>query len=322
MHPSERLIVYSAPIDNDYHLWTMDLDDPRAKHRLTEGNPYALTPAFSASGDTIYYVEADAQRQFRIKRIPTHGGAPETVEISRWDYGEATGELSLSITGADDAAVTARVSITHADGHPVAFAGDATYFDSQTGRHYFYVEAAAEFDLPAGTYTVLAARGPMAPVAQTEVRVPANDTATAELTISPIWDARAAGYISADHHVHLNGDGHHRADHQDALRLMAGEALDQLAPMSWNRWERRIDSGIVGQDSVRDERVVHQGQEVRSHFHGHIGLLGVDTPFAPWFFGPSNPTLGDPDLTNGDVIAFADKHDVFPTYIWTRPSRQ
>ncbi|MEX2478119.1 MAG: hypothetical protein WD357_06755, partial [Gracilimonas sp.] len=28
-HPKQRLIVFSAPIDNDYHLWTMDLDDTR-----------------------------------------------------------------------------------------------------------------------------------------------------------------------------------------------------------------------------------------------------------------------------------------------------
>jgi TolB protein len=314
-HPSQRLIVYSAPIDNAYHLWTMDLDDPRVKHRLTEGDPYALTPAFSASGDSIYYVELDARRQFRMMRMPTYGGTPEIVKIERWNYGEATGTLALSVTGADETAVTARVSITRADGHPVAFAEDATYFDPQTGRHYFYVEGEAVFELPAGRYTALAARGPMAPVARTEVRVRANATATAELDVRPIWDARAEGYVSADHHVHLNGDGHHRANHDHALRLMAGEDLDQLAPMSWNRWERRIDRDILGKVSVRGDRVVHQAQEVRSHFHGHIGLLGVETPFAPWFFGPHNPTLGDPDLTNGDVIAFADQHGAFAIYV-------
>ena len=41
-HPTQRLIVFSAPIDNDYHLWTMDLDDTRVKKRLTYGNPTRL----------------------------------------------------------------------------------------------------------------------------------------------------------------------------------------------------------------------------------------------------------------------------------------
>lgn len=314
-HPKRRLIVYSAPIDNDYHLWTMDLDDPRVRHRLTDGNPYALTPAFSADGNSIYYVEADARRQFRLMRMATYGGTPEPVAITRWNHGEATGGLALSLAGADGKAVTARVSISRADGHPVAFDGDATYFDPQTGRHYFYVEGVAAFNVPAGRYTVLAARGPMATVETTEVQVRANTTSTAELAFTPIWDARAEGYVSADHHVHLNGDGHHRATHDHALRLMAGEALDQLAPMSWNRWERRIDRAILGKETLRDGHAVKQAQEVRSHFHGHVGLLGVKTPFAPWFFGPKNPTLGDPDLTNGDVFDFADRQGAFAVYV-------
>lgn len=314
-HPTQRLIVYSAPIDNDYHLWTMDLDDPRVKHRLTDGNPYATIPAFSADGDNIYYVDLDEDRQFHIMQIPTYGGTPEQLNITKWNYGTPTGTLSLAMANSDGDPLTARVSISGADGHPVAFSGDATYFDSQTGRHYFYVEGNANFTLPAGRYSVLAARGPMTPLVETEVEVREGSNARADLTLTEIWDANSAGYVSADHHVHLNGDGHHRADHEDALRLMAGESLDQLAPMSWNRWERRIDRDILGKETTRDGRTVQQGQEVRSHFHGHIGLLNVETPFAPWFFGPFNPTLGDPDLTNGDVLEFAEKHDAFPTYV-------
>jgi len=315
VHPELRLIVYSAPIDNDYHLWTMDLDDPRVRHRLTDGHPYAMTPAFSADGEHVYFVELDDRRQFRLMRLPTYGGAAEPVRITNWNYAAPTGTLSVSLTDAGGEPVTARVSISHADGHPVAYSGDATYVDPQSGRHYFYVEGETEFTLPAGRYTVLAARGPMSQVAETEVRVRGGQSAEAELAVSKIWDAAAAGYVSADHHVHLNGDGHHRADHEDALRLLAGESLDQLAPMSWNRWERRVDRGILGQETSRDGRTVHQGQEVRSHFHGHIGLLNVETPFAPWFFGPNNPTLGDPDRTNGEVFEFADRHGAFATYV-------
>ena len=315
VHPELRLIVYSAPVDNDYHLWTMDLDDPRVRHRLTDGHPYATSPAFSADGEHIYFVQLDDRRQFRLMRLPTYGGAPEPVEVTNWNYAAPTGTLSLSLTDADGEPVTARVSISHADGHPVAFSGDATYVDPQTGRHYFYVEDSAEFRLPVGRYRVLAARGPMSRVAETEVRVRGGQAAEAALAVSQIWDAAAAGYVSADHHVHLNGDGHHRADHDDALRLLAGESLDHLAPMSWNRWERRVDRGILGQETTRDGRTVHQGQEVRSHFHGHIGLLNVETPYAPWFFGPNNPTLGDPDRTNGEVFDFADRHGAFATYV-------
>jgi TolB protein len=85
--------------------------------------------------------------------------------------------------------------------------------------------------------------------------------------------------------------------------------------MSWNRWERRIDEAVMGQQTAEGDRIVQQGQEVRSHFHGHIGLSGGSNTFAPWFFGPNNPTLGNPDLTNGDVLAFAEANGAFPTYV-------
>lgn len=314
-HPRERLIVYSAPIDNTYHLWTMDLDDPRVTHRLTNGDAYALTPAFSADGENVYYVEADDARQFQLRRIATYGGEPQTINVREWEGSSPTGTLSLEVTDALDQPVTARISIVREDGHPVAFHRDATYFDPQTGRYYFYAEGKTDFALPAGRYTALIARGPMAPLVEKEFRIRENRESAVTALLTPVWNAAAAGYVSADHHVHLNGDGHHRANHGDALRLMAGEDLDQLGPMSWNRWERRIDEAVMGQQTAEGDRIVTQGQEVRSHFHGHIGLSGANKKFAPWFFGPNNPTLGNPDLTNGDVLAFAEANGAFPTYV-------
>ena len=314
-HPDQRLIVYSAPIDNDYHLWTMDLDDPRVKHRLTEGTPFAVTPAFSADGNQVYFVDLDENRQFRLMRISTYGGAPEQVMISNWELGEASGKLDVQLSDAAGNPITARVSIVREDGSPVAFHEDATYADPQTGRHYFYVEGKAQFDLPVGKYEISAVRGPMTLVVKSTVSVGDNTSTSANLSLSPIWDAAAAGYVSADHHVHLNGDGHQRSTHKDALRAIAGEALDLLAPMSWNRWERRIDASLVGKETIRDGRIVVQSQEVRSHFHGHVSLLGVETPYSPWFWGPTNPKLGDPDRSNGEVIAYADRMGGFTTYV-------
>lgn len=319
VHPRQRLIVYSAPIDNDYHLWTMDIDHPEVTSRLTHGHPFALTPAFSADGEQIYFVDLDEARQFRLQRMATYGGEATQVEIKRWDYGTPTGTLSVSLKDAGGQPITARVAIAAMSasgaGHPVAYGEDATYFDSQTGRHYFYVAGQSTLTLPVGEYSVTVARGPMAPIVKQQVQVRAGGNATASATLAPMWDAAAAGYVSVDHHIHLNGDGHHRASHQNALRLLAGEDLDNVSPMSWNRWERRIDAPLMGVRTAEAGRVVDQAQEVRSHYHGHVGLLGTKKPFAPWFFGPTNPALGNPDLTNGDVIAFAQAHGAFATYV-------
>ncbi len=314
-HPVQNLIVYSAPIDNAHHLWTMDLKDPRVKNRLTEGDPFAITPAFSTDGNQVYFIELDENRQFRLMRISTYGGSSEEVKISNWNLGEATGTLNVTVKDTAGKMITARVSIVREDGNPVAFHEDATFFDPQTGRHYFYLEGESKFNLPVGNYRVTAVRGPMTPITESTIQVVQDKSTEASLTLTPIWDAAAAGYVSADHHVHLNGDGHHRATHEDALRAMAGEDLDLLAPMSWNHWERRIDASILGKETIKDGRIVVQSQEVRSHFHGHVGLLGAKEPYAPWFWGPTNPKLGDPDRSNGEVLDFADRTGAFTIYV-------
>ncbi|CAL67930.1 hypothetical protein GFO_2984 [Christiangramia forsetii KT0803] len=247
--------------------------------------------------------------------ISTYGGSAEEVKISNWDLGEESGKLKVNLANAVGNKVTARVSIVREDGLPVASHEDATYFDPQTGRYYFYLKGESQFDLPVGKYTVTAVRGPMTPVVESTVLVNKDNISEVSLSLEPIWDAGAEGYVSADHHVHLNGDGHYRADHKDAIRAMEGEDLNLLAPMSWNRWERRIDEAIVGRETVVDGRIVTQGQEIRSHFHGHVSLLGVEEPYTPWFWGPNNPTLGDPNRSNGEVVEYAQNSGAFLTYV-------
>ena len=305
LHPSADLMVYSAPIDNDYHLWTMDMSTPLVTHRLTNGTSFALTPAFSASGDHIYYVELTDNRQFQLMRVATYGGKPEAVIVKDWDYGESTGQLIVNIDHVGDKPKIARVSIVSASGHPVSNPDGATFVDSQTGRTYFYVDQSVSLTLPLGNYDVIAAQGPTTRLFTSKAKVKKSGSKAVNVLLTPLWDSAEHGYVSADFHVHLNGDGHQRAKHQDALLQIQGEDLNYLAPMSWNRWERRIDREMIGVSSVEGSYSVVQGQEVRSHFHGHLGLLNVKEPFAPWFFGPSNPKLGDTNLTNGDVFAFA-----------------
>jgi TolB protein len=315
VHPKQSLLVYSAPIDNDYHLFTMDLADTRVSHRLTDGASFALTPAFGADGNHIYYVELTDKRQFRLMQINTYGGRSSEVKVKKWDYGENTGTLMVSTVDAQQKPVAARVSIVSSDGHPVAATNSATFTDPQTGRSYFYIDGSETFLVTTGKYKIEAVRGPMTELKSTSVRVRKAKPSNVKIEFTPLWNSADAGYRSADFHVHLNGDGHHRARHDDALLLMKGEDLNYLSPMSWNRWERRIDKHIIGKRSVDGNHVISQGQEVRSHFHGHVGLLNVTEPYTPWFFGPNNPSLGDTNLTNADVFSYANQVGAFATYV-------
>jgi TolB protein len=247
--------------------------------------------------------------------IPTFGGEPREVAITRWDYGVETGTLVVETRDAQGELVPARLAMNAADGHPVAAPDGPTYVDPETGRYYLYSTGRAEFVLPVGHYSILAARGPMTVMARANPEVGRDSRAVAKLRLETLWSAEAAGYVSVDQHVHLNGDGQHRATHADMLRLLAGEDLDQINPMSWNRWERGIDMELIGQQTTRDGRTVDQSQEVRSHFHGHVGLSRTDKAYHPFFFGPSNPRFGDSDQSNAGVIAFAERNGAFATYV-------
>ncbi|MBD0426883.1 CehA/McbA family metallohydrolase [Aquisalinus flavus] len=316
VHPSERTLVYTAPQADDHHLMLADLARPGITRQLTNGETYALMPAFSGDGSMIYYVTPDENQQFNLMRIPTAGGKPEAVEIASWDYGQPTGSMVVTTTDEDGSPLPARLSITDGNGHPVANPDGPTYFDPQHGRVYFYADGSVDLgDVLSGRYEITAVHGPMSIPVTTTARVSRGSTAEASLAITTIWDADGAGYVSADHHIHLNADGPHRMTPGDLLPLMAGEDLDQVAPMAWNRYSRQVDEFMVGDRVTERDMTVAMSQEVRSNFHGHVGLIGVGKPFYPWYFGPDTPRFGSPDRSNGEVIAYAAETGALATYV-------
>ena len=316
IHPSERTLVYTAPQGDDHHLMLVDLDRPGLTRQLTTGDAYALTPAFSADGSSIYYVTPNDDQTFGLQRIATAGGASQAVSVTEWEYSSETGTLTIETVNDEGDAVPARLSVTRADGHAIASPQGPSYFDPQNARWYFYSDGDVSLDLPAGSYDIAAVHGPLSLEATASARIRSGRETSRTVSIEQLWDASEAGYVSADHHIHLNADGQHRMVLSDLLPLMAGEDLDQAAPMAWNRYSRQVDEFIVG-DRVQGDNggVAVQSQEVRSNFHGHVGLIGTDEPFYPWFFGPSTPRFGSADRSNAEVTAFAKEHGALATYV-------
>ncbi len=319
-HPSERAIVYGVGDGNTVRLAVMDVDRPAFPRWLTPTGEKALFPTWSGDGSEIYYVLADEDQQFRLMVIPAAGGTAEQVQIARWDYGAPVGELSIAtrLSGPDGSArqTPARLSITRADGHPVANPAGPTYVDNQNGPTYFYTEGRTTLALPEGEYRIVATHGPFSVPQIQQVRVGAGRTVSASLDIPQIWDAETAGFASADHHVHLNGSGVLELELQDLLLPMQGEDLDFAAPMAWNQYNRFIDADRIGQKAAApDGTAAWLTQEVRSDYHGHVGMIGVTEAFQPWFFGPTNPVYGNRDLHNGLVNPFARAQGALATYV-------
>ena len=314
-HPKGASIVYGVGDGNNLRLAIMDIARPEVPRWLTASEGRALHPAFSADGRTIFFVRSGPDKQFSLHRVNAVGGAPETVPISRWDYGTGLGEVTISAVSERGNPLPARISIERADGHPVVNPFGASFLNVADSAPYFYFDGNLKLSLPAGDYRAVLAHGPYSVPEELAFTVSAGAPVTRRATIRQIWDPASAGYVSADHHVHLNASGLHELELADLLLPMRGEALDFAAPMAWNQYNRFVDAERVGQRATQDDTTAVLSQEVRSGFHGHVGLIGTDEAFNPWFFGPGDPVYVDEDINNGDAIDFAARHDALPTYV-------
>jgi hypothetical protein len=175
--------------------------------------------------------------------------------------------------------------------------------------------------VPAGEVTVTAVRGLATPPAAARATVAAGETREVTLELAPVWDARAAGWYSGDHHFHLNYGGPFALRPDDLLPLLAGEDLDVATPMLANLHTRFEDQALWGWRRVDRPPFVAFAQEVRSHFLGHVGLIGTRELVWPWIWGPGYEVYGRDDRTNAAALAAARRQGGLGIYVHpvTRP---
>ena len=108
-------------------------------------------------------------------------------------------------------------------------------------------------------------------------------------------------WYSGDHHFHLNYGGQTLLAPEALLPMLRAEDLDVATPLSANLHTRRIDEGYF--NWTRSELpVIRFGQEVRSHFLGHTGHVGIKTLYWPWYWGPGYPVYGLDDRSNREAL--------------------
>ena len=317
VHPTEQTIVVTLPEIDDYRLFSMDVNQPDFPSELTAGTRYALTPTWSGDGEAIYFSEPDANQQFRLMRTSAYGGGVEEVTINSHNWGEQRRTVTIR-TVKDGKSTPARLSVVDAKGHPVVPQDGGIYFDGQNGMNYFYSDGEVKLEVPTGAITVTAVNGLMTKSNRQAIDL-GGDTATEiELSISGVWDAAASGYASADYHFHLNYDGPYRLVPKDLKPLLDGENLTVGASLLANLHTRLIDRPFAaGKVTTEKGNIAHMGQEVRSHFHGHIGLVGIADEYRPWHWGPSSvyPRLASVDRSNSEVLEFMEGKDGIATYV-------
>ena len=322
--PGGASIAVNWPTDDGWDLRVHDIAQPGASVLLTGGG-LPLTPAWSPDGQWIYYSEADDREVIQLKRIRAAGGPVHDVEIRAWQWGDGTARLRIrtrlapsgSTSGAIDAGslAPARVSVLGPGGHPAVPDQGAAHFDGASGRVFFYSPGLIEVTVPAGEVTVSAVQGLATPEATATVTAAAGSITDATLELTPVWDARAAGWASGDHHFHLNYGGPYDLDPEDLVPKMEGEALDFATPLLANLHNRYEDQDLWGWEKADAPPFIRFGQEVRSHFLGHMGLLEIPEFHWPWVWGPGYEVYGTDDRTNAEVLDYAHSHGGLGYYV-------
>ena len=324
--PDGADFVLGHPTQDGWDLRIHSLGQPDPSVLLTGGG-LPLTPSWSADGGWIYFAEADDREVMHLKRVRTVGGPAESVEVAVWQWQTGTGRLRIrtllaaeygpGLAGRVPPAVPApaRLNVVDATGHPAVPDRGASHFDGANGRVFFYSPGLVEVTVPEGEVTVSAVQGLATPEAIVTVTAAAGQVTEVELLLTPVWDARAEGWTSGDHHFHLNYGGQYDLDPTDMIPKMAGEALDMATPLLANLHNRYEDQHLWGWEKSDASPFIRFGQEIRSHFLGHIGLIETPELYWPWVWGPGYEVYGSDDRTNAEVLEYAHGHGGLGFYV-------
>jgi TolB protein len=316
LSPQGDLVAYTWPTQERYELRLLSLADPTTSLLLTASDGLPLAPAWSADGRHVYFAEADDAEVMALKRVARDGGRVEVIPVLRWDWGEPTGTLRITTTLAGSSAPAAsRLSVVDGGGHPAVPMGAQSRFDGQNGRVFFYSPGVIDVTVPAGSVRVAAVQGLATPEVSEMVRVGPGEIREVALALGPVWDARAAGWISGDHHFHLNYGGQYRLTPEDLFPMLRGEALDVATPLLANLHNRFEDQRLWRWEHLGGLPLIQFGQEVRSHFLGHLGLIGVAELFWPWIWGPGYQVYGRDDRPNTAVLEHAHRQGGLAAYV-------
>ena len=321
LSPDGSMVAVNWPTQAGWELRLVRVDDPAGSVQLVgvgqTGGGTPLTPAWSRpGGEWVYFSRGDGNGPMRLYRVRAAGGPAEEVAVRTWDWGVATGTVRVRTTLEEGGPpAPARLDVVDASGHPAIPAGSRPWFDGQSGRAYAYSTGIAEFTVPAGSATVAAVRGLATPEVARTVEVAAGRVTEVEVTLSPVWDARAAGWVSGEHHFHLNYGGPYDLAPADLVPMMRGEALDVATPLLANLHNRFEDQDLWGWERSGEGPLIRFGQEVRSHFLGHVALIGIGDLFWPWVWGPGYQVYGADDRENAEALGHARSRGGFGYYV-------
>ena len=297
-----KTLAYTWPNGDDYELRVLNISIPESKMLLTKSEGLPISPKFSYDGQWVYFTENNKNETSEMKRISVYGGSPEELSVKKWDWGEATGKLKIT-SRVDGITEAVRMSIMDENGHPIIPDSGIVHSEGQNGIVFFYSPGEIEVEAPLGTLSIMAVHGFSTPKQVLEVKLEDGVT-NAEINLNRLWNANKEGWYSADNHFHLNYGGTNQLDPEDILLDLKAEEIDIAFPLVANLGNRFLEQGLLDWKN-EGVPIISFGQEIRSHFLGHLNLIGTKKLYWPWVWGPNYDIYGSDDRLNAQPLRFA-----------------
>jgi TolB protein len=312
LSPDDKTLAYVWPNGDDYELRLLNIKVPAARMLLTQSEGLPLAPKFSSDGQWVYFSEYAKNERAELKRIHINGGKVQNLEVKNWNWGAVTAKLKITSKVAGENAPV-RMSITDEEGHPIIPASGVVHSEGQNGLVFFYSSGEVEVEAPAGELTITAVQG-FSTAKQTQKVMVNAGVNTAEIDLTKIWDAKANGWYAGDNHFHLNYGGTNQLDPEDIVLDLKAENVDVAFPLVANLGNRFLEQDLWGWKKEGDP-IIEFGQEVRSHFLGHIALIGTQDLHWPWVWGPRYDIYEADDRLNAEPIRFAREQNALGGYV-------
>ncbi|TWO34058.1 hypothetical protein E1J38_004610 [Seonamhaeicola sediminis] len=312
-------LVYTWPNGDDYELRLLNITIPKSKMLLTKSKGLPLSPKFSADGQWVYFSENNKMESSEIKRIPINGGSPELLSISKWNWGTTIGKLKITCR-LDGKITPARMSIIDQDGHPIVPNSGIIHSEGQNGIVFFYSPGEIEIEAPVGNITIKVVHG-FSTIAHVQEFKLEEGTLETEINLNRIWNANKEGWYSADTHFHLNYGGTNRLDPEDILLDLKAEGINVAFPLVANLGNRFLEQDLFYWQNEKLP-IISFGQEVRSHFLGHLSLIGTQELYWPWVWGPLYDIYGADDRLNAEPLRFAREQGGLGGYVHPVPIKE
>jgi len=312
LSPNDETLVYTWPDGDNYELNLLNINVPESRMLLTKGSGLPLVPKFNKEGDWVYYAEYNKEEYSELKRISVYGGEPETLNVEVWDWQTPTGTLHIT-SNVDGQKEAVRLSISDSNGHPVIPGRGVIHSEGQNGMVFFYSSGEVEVQAPIGELTIIATHGFETEKQVQKVKI-AEGNNKVTLNLERIWDASAEGWYAADNHFHLNYGGTNKLDPEDILVDLAAEGIDIGYPLVANLGNRFLEKHLMNYEN-EGSPILKFGQEVRSHYFGHLNIIGTRELYWPWVWGPSYDIYGKDDRLNAEPLRFARNKGALAGYV-------